>query len=108
MAVRSSALDEDGATRAFAGQFESFLFVAPQDVGAKVAAVWRSAFSARLRDYRTAHGLADVPQPPAVLVQQMIRADRAGVAFSADPATGQRGVAVVEAVFGLGRRPRGR
>ncbi|MGI9174061.1 MAG: PEP/pyruvate-binding domain-containing protein, partial [Rhodothermales bacterium] len=102
VAVRSSALDEDGATRAFAGQLESFLFVSPQNVGAKVAAVWGSAFSARVRAYRAAHELTDVPQPPAVLVQQMVRADRAGVAFSADPATGQRGVAVVEAVFGLG------
>ena len=102
VAVRSSALDEDGAGRAFAGQLESFLFVSPEDVGAKVAAVWRSAFSARVRAYRAAHRMTDVPQPPAVLVQQMIRADRAGVAFSADPATGQRGVAVVSAVFGLG------
>ena len=102
VAVRSSALDEDGAMRAFAGQLESFLSVLPQDVGAAVAAVWCSAFSARVRAYRAAHGLTDIPQPPAVLVQQMIQADRAGVAFSADPATGQRGVAVVEAVFGLG------
>ena len=102
VAVRSSALDEDGSQRAFAGQLESFLFVSPADVGARVAAVWRSAFSARVRAYRAAHGMTDVPQPPAVLIQKMVCADRAGVAFSADPATGQRGVAVVSAVFGLG------
>src|SRR5262249_21339623 len=42
------------------------------------------------------------PRPPAVLVQRMIEADSAGVAFGADPVSGRRGVAVVSAVFGLG------
>jgi rifampicin phosphotransferase len=43
-----------------------------------------------------------VPRPPAVLIQRMVNADAAGVAFATDPVSGRRGVAVVSAVYGLG------
>jgi rifampicin phosphotransferase len=102
VAVRSSASDEDGAEHSFAGQLESFLFVPPERVCEKVAAVWRSGFSEQILAYRQQHELAMIPQPPAVLVQRMVNAEVAGVAFSADPVSGRRGVAVVSAVFGLG------
>ncbi len=101
-AVRSSALDEDGAEHSFAGQLDSFLFVPPERIAEKVAAVWRSGFSERILAYRRERGLAGEPQPPAVLVQRMVDAETAGVAFSADPVSGRRGHAVVSAVFGLG------
>ncbi|HEX5159641.1 MAG TPA: PEP/pyruvate-binding domain-containing protein [Ktedonobacterales bacterium] len=102
LAVRSSASDEDGGTHSFAGQLASYLNVAPVEVAARVADVWRSGFSARILAYRRTHGLAAVPPAPAVLVQRMVAADISGVAFSADAATGRRGVAVVSAVVGLG------
>jgi pyruvate,water dikinase len=103
LAVRSSAPAEDGAARSFAGQLESFLGVAPSDVKARVADVWRSAFAAPVRAYRRAHGLPETPPaPPAVLVQRVVRAHRAGVAFSADPTGGRRNTAVASAVRGLG------
>jgi pyruvate,water dikinase len=102
VAVRSSAVDEDGTEHSFAGQLDSYLFVRPEDVAAKVAAVWRSAFSDHILSYRKQHGLDAAPRPPAVLVQRMIDADAAGVAFAADPTTGRRGVAIVAAVLGLG------
>jgi phosphohistidine swiveling domain-containing protein len=102
-AVRSSAVDEDSSGLSFAGQLESYLFVPAAAVPAKVAAVWRSGFSERVFTYRTEHGLQPVPATaPAVLVQRMIDADAAGVAFSSDPVSGRRGIAVVSAVFGLG------
>jgi phosphohistidine swiveling domain-containing protein len=101
-AVRSSALDEDSVEHSFAGQLESFLFVPPERIPEKVEAVWRSGFSERILAYRRERGIAGTPQPPAVLVQRMINADSAGVAFSADPVSGRRGNAVVSAVFGLG------
>lgn len=101
-AVRSSALEEDGVAHSFAGQLDSFLFVPPERIPEKIEAVWRSGFSERILAYRRERGLAGAPQPPAVLVQRMIDADAAGVAFSADPVTGRRGHAVVSAVFGLG------
>ena len=102
VAVRSSASDEDGVGHSFAGQLESFLSVAPADVPEKVMAVWRSGFTDRVVAYRREHGLNPEPRPPAVLVQRMVRARAAGVAFSADPVSGRRGVAVVSAVPGLG------
>jgi rifampicin phosphotransferase len=104
VAVRSSAAEEDGAESSFAGQLDSFLNVAPADVACRVADVWRSAFGARALAYRAAAGHRGMPRPPAVLVQRMVHAVCAGVAFSADPTTGQRGVVVVTAVAGLGDR----
>ncbi len=102
VAVRSSALDEDGGEHSFAGQLDSFLFVPLPDVPAKVAAVWRSGFNERVLAYRREKGLSPLPSLPAVLVQRMISADAAGVAFSSDPVSGRRGVAVVSGVYGLG------
>jgi phosphohistidine swiveling domain-containing protein len=102
LAVRSSAREEDGEAHSFAGQFDTFLFVAPEDVPAKVAAVRRSAASERVLAYRRERGLDGPAQPPAVLVQRMVEAEAAGVAFSADPVSGRRGHAIVSAVFGLG------
>jgi pyruvate,water dikinase len=101
VAVRSSAIDEDGAQHSFAGQLESYLFVSRENVFERIADVWRSAFSPRVIAYRRERGLNSAPQPPAVLIQRMIRADAAGVAFSADPVTGQRGVTVVSAARGV-------
>ena len=102
VAVRSSASDEDGVEHSFAGQLDSFLFVAPADVPAKVAAVWRSGFSERIVAYRREHGLDPQPRPPAVLIQRMVDADSAGVAFGADPISGRRDITVVGAVYGVG------
>jgi pyruvate,water dikinase len=102
VAVRSSASDEDGAQHSFAGQLESYLFVPPGEVPRRILDVWRSGSSDRILAYRREHGLPPAPRPPAVLVQKMVDADAAGVAFGADPVSGRRGVAVVSAVFGLG------
>ncbi|HYC45754.1 MAG TPA: PEP/pyruvate-binding domain-containing protein [Burkholderiales bacterium] len=101
-AVRSSAADEDGAEHSFAGQLDSFLFVAPNAVAEHVARVWRSGFSERVLAYRRENDLPLAPRAPAVLIQRMVDAERAGVAFSVDPVSGRRSVRVVAAVHGLG------
>lgn len=101
-AVRSSALDEDSVHHSYAGQLESYLFVAARDVPARIADVWRSAFSERVFAYRREHKLDGLPTPPAVIVQAMVDADVSGVAFSADPVSGRRTVAVVASLYGLG------
>jgi phosphohistidine swiveling domain-containing protein len=103
-AVRSSGREEDGAGAAHAGQFDTELNVGAQDVEAAAHRVWRSGFSETLAAYRRAHGLSDAPQPPAVIVQTMVRALSAGVAFSADPLSGDRGVCVISAIRGLADR----
>ena len=102
-AVRSSAVDEDGAENSFAGQLTSYLFVDAESVVKRVADVWRSGFSERILEYRRQRGMTAVPaSAPAVLVQRMIDADASGVAFSADPVTGRRALSVVSAVNGIG------
>ncbi|WP_428061691.1 PEP/pyruvate-binding domain-containing protein [Brevundimonas sp.] len=100
-AVRSSAVDEDGAEAAHSGQFDTLLNVAPGDVIQAVAAVWRSGFSESLSAYRLARGLSGDPQPPAVVIQRMAAATAAGVAFTADPVSGAHDVVVISAVKGL-------
>ncbi len=102
VAVRSSALDEDGLTYSFAGQLESYLFVEKAAVAQRVVDVWRSGFSQRVLSYRQEAGLPLMPKMPAVLIQRMVDADVSGVAFAADPVTGQRSVAVIGALYGLG------
>jgi len=101
-AVRSSAVEEDGAADSFAGQLASYLFVEPDAVPRRVADVWRSAFTRRIIEYRKLRGLSGMPSPPAVLIQRMIDSACSGVAFSADPVSGRRGLAVISAVFGMG------
>jgi pyruvate,water dikinase len=100
-AVRSSAVEEDAAGHSFAGQLDSFLWVGAAEVPGHVAAVWRSAFAPRVLAYRAERGIPGPPPAPAVLVQVMVDADAAGVAFGADPVSGRRGVRVVSATPGL-------
>lgn len=102
LAVRSSASEEDGSEHSFAGQFESFLNVAATDVPAKAVAVGQSAFGDRVRAYRKERGLDQPPRVPSALVQRMVNASAAGVAFGADPVSGRWEIATVSAVRGLG------
>lgn len=104
LAVRSSAVAEDLPGASFAGQYETVLGVrGPEQLAAAVRRCWHSAFSSRAAAYRRELNVDAEPRM-AVLVQEQIPADAAGVAFSADPVTGDRGVAVVNAVRGLGDR----
>lgn len=100
-AVRSSAVAEDGAEHSFAGQLETRLGIPSDRLVEAVEEVGRSAFAERVRAYRAERGLGE-PEPPAVVVQALLDPRAAGVAFSADPVTGDRGVRVVAAVQGLG------
>jgi len=101
-AVRSSAVEEDGATSSFAGQLESFLDVERGEVLSRVFEVWLSGLSERVEVYRREQGIEGAPRPPAVVVQKMVPSEVAGVAFSADVVSGRASVAVVSAVKGLG------
>ena len=102
VAVRSSAVDEDGAKMSYAGQFTSVLNVRRNELAEAIESVWRSGFTKQLLAYRTMNGLTEAPEPPCVILQQMIDAKTAGVAFGADPITGDLDVVVISAVDGLG------
>ncbi|MEE3359311.1 MAG: PEP/pyruvate-binding domain-containing protein [Pseudomonadota bacterium] len=102
-AVRSSARQEDGAEHSHAGQFDTVLNVAAKDVWQAAMQVWKSGFSETVATYRAVKSGGSA-EGPAVIVQRMIDAVSAGVAFSADPVTGQRGQVVISAIDGLGER----
>jgi pyruvate,water dikinase len=97
-AVRSSGIAEDGSDHSFAGQFESILNV--QDEAELKDAIDKCVCSASSAQV-VAYGKEDY-QPIALLVQQMVNADSAGVAFSANPITGERNEILINAVKGLG------
>lgn len=100
-AVRSSAVQEDGAQHSFAGQFETQLYVSWQDLSTAVKAVWKSNFSDRVAVYSKSNNLK--PQfGIGVIIQEMVDPEVAGVAFGVDPNTGRRGSKVVCSVYGVG------
>ena len=103
VAVRSSSPVEDLADASFAGLYETELGV--RGVAAVIAAIDRvrtSGASARAAAYRRQQAPNGADVQMAVLVQRMVDATAAGVAFSADPLSGDRSTAVVSAVRGLG------
>lgn len=103
VAVRSSAVDEDGLVASFAGQYETFLnVVGVENVAMSVRRCWASVNSARAIEYRRQRRLKANGGQVAVLVQRLIVADVAAVAFSANPVTGHRDEVVVNANWGLG------
>ena len=102
VAVRSSATSEDTEGASFAGMHRTFTNISGAEaVAERVIDCWASVFSGRVFAYRAARAFAEEPAV-AVVVQQMVDADRAGVMFTADPATGDRSKLVIEAAFGLG------
>ncbi len=103
VAVRSSAIDEDGRFASFAGQYETFLnLVGDAAVADAILRCWQSTRSERVAEYRERYGLDEVPCEMAVLVQQLVRADSSAVIFSANPVTHNRDEVVVNASWGLG------
>ncbi|HVM61902.1 MAG TPA: PEP/pyruvate-binding domain-containing protein [Verrucomicrobiae bacterium] len=102
-AVRSSATVEDQPEASFAGQHDSFLNVRGGDaVVAAVKRCWISLFTERAISYRVRKNIGVDGAQMAVIVQQLIDADAAGVMFTADPAGGNSHTIIVEAAFGLG------
>lgn len=103
VAVRSSAVDEDGVTHSFAGQYETYLNMIGVDAVAEaVLRCWRSVHTERTLAYRREQSLSETSGRLAVLVQQLVPADASAVVFSANPVTGDRSEVVIDASWGLG------
>jgi phosphohistidine swiveling domain-containing protein len=98
-AVRSSSTAEDTEQASFAGQFETVLNVDLGGLEEAVLRCWRSGLTDRVKAYAGDRGTGSM----AVLIQPMIAAEAAGVAFTTDPVSG-RHLIVIEAVKGLGER----
>src|SRR5215218_8596964 len=103
VAVRSSATAEDLAGASFAGQQDTYINV----VGAEalmdsVRRCWASLWTDRAVSYRASNGIDPRGLRLAVAVQRMVESEIAGVLFTANPLTGRRRQAVIDASPGLG------
>jgi pyruvate, water dikinase len=111
VAVRSSALAEDGASASFAGQYATYLGVSGvTDVLAHIRKCWASGFTAHALTYRNRAGAAaGAPGGDAVAdhrlavgVLELVDVRSAGVVFTMDPVSGDRSRLVVEGNWGFG------
>jgi pyruvate,water dikinase len=115
VAVRSSAVGEDGHAASFAGQYDTYLGVrGVPDVLAHIRKCWASGYSAHALEYRRRFGGPGSGSPGsgstaplrvhdlAVGVLELVDARSAGVAFTLDPVTGDRSTLVVEGNWGFG------
>ncbi|WP_370932994.1 rifamycin-inactivating phosphotransferase [Amycolatopsis sp. cg13] len=102
-AVRSSATAEDLPGASFAGQQDTYLnVIGAEAVLRHVSRCWASLFTERAVTYRLRNGFDHRKVHMAVVVQQMVFPEVAGILFTADPVTSNRKIATVEASFGLG------
>jgi NAD(P)-dependent dehydrogenase (short-subunit alcohol dehydrogenase family) len=103
VAVRSSATAEDLPEASFAGQQDTYLNVRGlEDLLVAVRECWASLWTARAMAYRARQGIDPASVSLAVVVQQMVDAEAAGVMFTANPSNGRRDEAVISAAWGLG------
>lgn len=103
VAVRSSATAEDLPFASFAGQQDTYLNVVGSDaVLLAVRKCWASLWTDRAVSYRASNGIDQAAVTLAVVVQRMVDAETAGVLFTANPVTGRRREAVIDANPGLG------
>ena len=103
VAVRSSATAEDLPFASFAGQQDTFLnIVGAEAVLDAVSRCWASLWTDRAVSYRTTNGIDHATVTLAVVVQEMVDSATAGVMFTANPVTGRRREAVIDASPGLG------
>ncbi|WP_369198904.1 rifamycin-inactivating phosphotransferase [Streptomyces djakartensis] len=102
-AVRSSATAEDLPTASFAGQQDTYLnVVGPTAILRHISRCWASLFTERAVTYRQRNGIDHRTVLMAVVVQRMVVPHASGILFTADPVTGNRKVATVDAGCGLG------
>ncbi|WP_440769843.1 phosphoenolpyruvate synthase [Natronorubrum sp. DTA28] len=101
VAVRSSATAEDLPDASFAGQQETFLNVTEEALLDRVRECWASLFTQRAIYYRQEQGFDHSAVNIAVVVQQMVDAQKSGVMFTSHPSTGDPTM-IIEAAWGLG------
>lgn len=103
VAVRSSATAEDLPGMSFAGQQETYLNMCGEAmVLDAVKRCWASLWTARAMGYRARYGIASQDVSLAVVVQELVPADAAGILFTANPLTGARNQVMINAAWGLG------
>ncbi|MEV5891946.1 PEP/pyruvate-binding domain-containing protein [Nonomuraea fuscirosea] len=102
VAVRSSATAEDLPDMSFAGQQDTYLNIRGDALLDAVRRCWASLWNPRAIAYRDTNGVPHDDVALAVVVQELVDADAAGIMFTADPVTGARDDTVINASWGLG------
>ncbi len=103
VAVRSSATAEDMSGASMAGQYETYLDVqGEEDVLDAVGKCWASIDTDRTRTYLASKGIDLSQVAMAVVVQELVPSEVAGVLFTANPRTGSQAEMLIEASWGLG------
>lgn len=102
VAVRSSAVAEDSSDASWAGQLETYLNVSRKDLIEKVKQCWDSINSERAKTYALGQDLSREQLKVAVVVQRMVDSKAAGVMFTVNPVSEDRGEVMIESVSGLG------
>ncbi|MEV0995823.1 PEP/pyruvate-binding domain-containing protein [Nonomuraea sp. NPDC050202] len=102
VAVRSSATAEDLPEMSFAGQQDTYLNIRGDALLDAVKRCWASLWNPRAIAYRDRNGVPHDDVALAVVVQELVDADAAGILFTADPVTGARDETVINASWGLG------
>lgn len=102
VAVRSSAVAEDGSSASWAGQMETYLYIQRAKLADAVQECWQSIGSERAKAYAQEHHVPADQLVMAVVVQRMINSDKTGVMFTANPVTGSKDELMIEAVWGIG------
>lgn len=103
VAVRSSATAEDLPSASFAGQQDTYLNVnSIEALLHAVKACWASLWTARAMVYRARQEIDPTSVALAVVIQQLVKAEAAGILFTANPVNGQRSQTVIDATWGLG------
>lgn len=102
VAVRSSAVSEDGDNASWAGQLSTELNVQQNDLEQAIKKCWASAFSSRALTYAIENNCKLTDISVAVVVQAMVESDVSGVSFSVNPVTNNKQEIVIEAAYGLG------
>lgn len=104
VAIRSSATCEDLMDASFAGQFESYLAVSEDEVLATIKKCWGKVFTKQVLVYCLYREVDFSTIKMAVIIQEMIFAEKGGVIFTKDVFQGREGILVIEAAKGLGER----
>ena len=100
-AVRSSATNEDGSRASFAGVYRTRLGIPLEEMGSAVKDLWLSIWDERVLNYHATSGLSGTPPAMAIVIQPLLEALAAGVAYSIHPLTGRATQVVINAVAGL-------
>lgn len=105
VAVRSSATKEDGTQYSFAGIFDTYLDLKSEnDIRDAVIKCWKSLITPRSLQYCKQNGIDETTLEMAVVIQEFIEPDFAGVLFTVNPITGNDDEIMIEACHGTGEK----